>query len=215
MRFGGKCESDGSERKGTTGAILLAGGRSRRMGRDKAGLPVGGRTLLERTIALLNPLVVHTVVMLAENRDISYLPKDMLRSVTVGRDKRAEQGPLQGIGDGVVLLERAITEVFVLSCDLPYLNSVWLGKMRDRLRQGADIVCSVNGTIANPLIAIYKRSVLERAGQLIGQGYRRPLELWRGFRVEHLVPTEEERRLVTDINTLQEYQAAVEYFADG
>jgi len=47
------------------GAILLAGGLSSRMGRDKASLEIGGRTMLERLLLILRPLVAETVVMRA------------------------------------------------------------------------------------------------------------------------------------------------------
>ena len=196
------------------GAILLAGGRSLRMGKDKAGLLIEGRTLLERTITLLHPLVEQTVVMLADRQDISYLPGRVYRSITIGRDKKAQQGPLQGIGDGTALLNREIVNVFVLTCDLPYLNFGWLQKMQDCLQEKTDIVCSVNGKIVNPLIALYRRRVLERADQLIKQGNRRPIDLWQGFRVEHLVPTKEERYIITEVNTPEEYQAAIDHFTN-
>ena len=196
------------------GAILLAGGHSSRMGRDKASLSIGGQSLLERTIAVLIPLTEEIVVMLRKHQDISYLPKEIHDSIRVGRDRRDARGPLQGIKDGADLLHPSVTRVFVLTCDLPYLHSAWLKKMQSCMQDDTDIVCSVNGAIANPLIALYRREVLEKAGTAIKQGKRRPISLWQGFQVTRLAPTSGKDRVVTDVNTPEEYQKAVEYHAN-
>ena len=47
----------------TRGAVILCGGRSTRMGRDKATLPFGDATLLERVVAILQPLVDEVTVV--------------------------------------------------------------------------------------------------------------------------------------------------------
>ena len=59
------------------GALVLAGGLSTRMGRDKATLPFGGRTLLEHVLARLAPCVTETVVVTRAEQTLPPLPEDV------------------------------------------------------------------------------------------------------------------------------------------
>ncbi len=184
------------------------------MGIDKASLKIGGITLLERTISVVKPLVNQTIVMLADKQDISYLSDKIQCDVTFGRDRIEAKGPLRGICDGVKLLDDSITEIFVLSCDLPYLSSDWLKRMQNNMTDCLDVIYAVNGKIINPLIAYYRREVLDRAAFLIRQGRRRPLDLWEGFRVKELSSDLEEDYTISDVNTPEEYQKAVRFYND-
>ena len=104
------------------GAILLAGGLSSRMGKDKSSLVINGCTLLERLLLLIKPLVVEVIVMRAPGQEIPKFSEDLESFVKFGCDSLIERGPLQGIADAIPHLSEKIDKVFILTCDLPYFE---------------------------------------------------------------------------------------------
>jgi molybdenum cofactor guanylyltransferase len=98
-----------------TAGIILAGGRSTRMGTDKALLEIDGETMLARTARILS-MVVSEVVIVGRTT----LPPGMDK-VTAIPDAYGDVGPLGGIATG---LSRVTAEhVLVVSCDLPHLQA--------------------------------------------------------------------------------------------
>ena len=194
------------------GAILLAGGKSSRMGKDKAGLKIEGHTMLERLLLTLQPLVAETVVMRAKGQALPHISPELKAWIRVGRDTEEGRGPLQGIVDGLPLLNIEIDKVFILTCDLPYLTGEWLLTLRDIMTDEYDIVCTEEDKITNPLLALYRRPVLEPAAQLLATGNRRPLSLWKGWRMAHLSAPVETPWICRDTNTPEEFQKAQNYF---
>ncbi|TAJ79836.1 MAG: molybdenum cofactor guanylyltransferase [Gallionellaceae bacterium] len=92
-------------------AIILAGGESKRMGRDKAALPFNGETLLQSVIGSVQPLFAQTLVSVRELRADVSLPQIC--------DTQADGGPLIGL---ISALETVTTPwVFVVACDMPFV----------------------------------------------------------------------------------------------
>ncbi len=189
-----------------TGAILLAGGRSTRMGADKAFLELDGKLLLEHLLDVLHPLVAEVVIMRARDQPQASFPQFPQAFLRWGQDSQADQGPLQGLADAVPLLSPSLRQVFVLSCDLPRLRTDWLLRLQ-QAGQGADGACTKNGGIANPLLAWYRRDVLEHAPRLRAEGKRRPIALWEGWEIVPVTPEPQEQLQVQDANTPEAFAA--------
>jgi molybdenum cofactor guanylyltransferase len=131
--------------------ILLAGGKSRRMGEDKRFLQVGERTLLERSLAVLRSLFQHVLVVIAQ--DSPPLQAD----VAVIRDLVPNCASLGGLYTG---LRQASTEhVFVVACDMPFLNPEAVRYVTG-LKQEADIVMAERPSGLQPMHALYSRRCL-------------------------------------------------------
>ena len=194
------------------GAILLAGGLSSRMGQDKASLEIGGQTMLERLLLVLRPIVAETCVMRAPGQILPRVAKELQDWIRVGWDSVEKRGPLQGIVDALPLLSSEIDKVFLLTCDLPYLTGEWLQTMRDIMTDEYDLVCTEEDNITNPLLALYRRPVLEPAAKLLAEGKRRPLLLWDGWRMARLSSPEETPWICQDVNTPDEFKKAKTYF---
>ena len=194
------------------GAILLAGGLSSRMGQDKASLEIEGQTMLERLLLVLRPIVAETVVMRAPGQILPRVAKELQDWIRVGWDSVEKRGPLQGIVDALPLLSSEIDKVFLLTCDLPYLTGEWLQTMRDIMTDEYDLVCTEEDNITNPLLALYRRPVLEPAAKLLAEGKRRPLLLWDGWRMARLSSPEETPWICQDVNTPDEFKKAKTYF---
>mgnify|MGYP001281487973 FL=1 len=195
------------------GAIILAGGRSSRMGKDKASLKISGKSMIERLLLELSPIVSQVVVIRAPGQTIPNIPKKLRDRTLVGWDSVKDRGPLQGIVDALPLLNSEIDKVFLLTCDLPYITKEWLQTLKDIMTDEFDMVCTEENEIINPLLAIYRRPVLEPASKLISEGKRRPISLWEGWRMARLSAPNETPWICRDVNTPEEFKKAKTYFA--
>ena len=195
------------------GAIILAGGRSSRMGKDKASLKICGKSMIERLLVELSPIVAQVVVIRAPGQTKPNIPKELKDRTLVGWDSVKDRGPLQGIVDALPLLNSEIDKVFLLTCDLPYITTNWFQTLKDVMTDEFDMVCTEENEIINPLLAIYRRPVLEPASKLISEGKRRPISLWEGWRMASLSAPKETPWICRDVNTPEEFKEAKTYHA--
>tara|TARA_B100000945_G_C20258350_1_gene538028 strand:- start:50 stop:655 length:606 start_codon:yes stop_codon:yes gene_type:complete len=194
------------------GAIILAGGQSSRMGMDKATLEISGKSIVERLLIKLSPIVDEVVVIRAPGQDMPHFPEEFKNRIKEGWDSVKGQGPLQGIVDALPLLKPEIDKVFLLTCDLPYITTEWLQNLKDIMTEEFDIVCTEENDIINPLLAIYRRPVLEPSSKLLSEGKRRPISLWEGWRMARLSAPKETPWVCRDVNTPEEFREAKKYF---
>jgi len=144
-------------------AVILAGGQSRRMGRDKAWLLVGGQPLLARQIELARSLGAREVFISGRaDQDYSEFGCPVLQ------DRFAAAGPLAGI-------ERALDQLsspwlFVLAVDLPNLTPGILRQLTDHAAGTTGVIPRVSGRI-EPLTAIYPKAASSLARTLLGNGF--------------------------------------------
>src|SRR6266851_391570 len=116
----------------TAAGIVLAGGRSSRMGTPKAALEWHGSTLLRRTTSILARVTGGPVVVVAAARQA--LP-DLPGTVEVVRDPREGLGPLQGIAAGLAAVGDRAPCAFICSTDLPFLHPAFVRR----------VLCAVGG----------------------------------------------------------------------
>src|SRR5262245_7139211 len=100
-----------------TGAIVLCGGKSTRMGTAKAALPFGPESMLQRVVRLLGTVVSPIVVVAAQDQVLPELPQPII----VARDEREARGPLEGLRAGLKALPAHVDAAYVTSCDVPLL----------------------------------------------------------------------------------------------
>jgi molybdopterin-guanine dinucleotide biosynthesis protein A len=140
-------------------AVILAGGQSRRMGRDKAWLPVKGQPLLLRQIDLVRQLAPMEV-FISGRPDTDYTPL----KYPVLHDCFADAGPLAGI-------ERALTAasaplLLVVAVDLPCMTASLLQQLGANCLDGAGVIPRVNGRV-EPLAAFYPTTAQSLAESLL------------------------------------------------
>lgn len=139
--------------------VLLAGGKSRRMGEDKRYLLVGERTLLERTLGILQTVFEQVVIVIAQD---SPSLKDVASPVV--RDLIPDCGSLGGLYTG---LKQATTEhVFVVACDMPFLNTLVIRYFVDRRMQSDLIIAKLSNGL-HPMHAVYGKACLPLLEQMI------------------------------------------------
>ena len=154
----------------TLGAVL-AGGQSRRLGRDKANVELEGRSLLGRALATLRE-VFDQVVLVSPPRD--YGPRV---DVDFVHDEVPGLGPLAGIM--AALRHAAGSPVFVLACDLPFVSADLIRYLNRSSRIGvattdleSDVVASIPclGGRLQPLCGLYGPRCLPYIEGSLGRG---------------------------------------------
>jgi molybdopterin-guanine dinucleotide biosynthesis protein A len=151
--------------------IILCGGESRRMGRDKATLPFGPETMLQRVVRRLAEAAQPIVVVAAEHQVVPMLPGD----VRVIRDPVAQRGPWQGISAGLHALDNQT--VFITSCDSPFLQPAWVSRLCELIGKNDCAVPRIGGHV-QPLAALYRTGALSTIDRLLATETERPLAVF-------------------------------------
>ena len=138
--------------------ILLAGGKSRRMGEDKRYLVVGEQTLLERGLAVLRSIFEEVLVVIAQ--DSPGLDVD----ARIVRDLVPDCGSLGGLYTG--LKEATTPYIFVVACDMPFLDQAVISQFTSR-RTSADIVMAKLAGRLHPMHALYSKRCLPVIEQMV------------------------------------------------
>ena len=146
--------AESSGQSGVSG-IILAGGRSRRLGRDKAVEPFAGKPLLRRVIDRIGPLTDEIVVVVADAPRAQALPLEAGERVAM--DVYPDRGSLGGIFSGLAAANNEWG--LVVACDMPFLNRALFEYMLG-LRDGQDAVVPLPGAYPEPTHALYAKACL-------------------------------------------------------
>jgi len=142
--------------------VLLAGGQSTRMGRDKRFLPLGGRTLLARALSVLESLFAE--VLLSVAKPLPELAGLRHRVVT---DVLPECATLGGLYSA--LLAAGTSRIFAAACDMPFLNQQVIRHMVNRDPQ-ADLVIARLANGLHPMHAVYSKACAPHLAEMAKQG---------------------------------------------
>jgi molybdopterin-guanine dinucleotide biosynthesis protein A len=188
----------------TISAVLLAGGKSRRMGRDKATIMFRGQPLWKIQLELLRRLEL-TEILVSAKSDPPWRPAD----VEFVPDKQPSRGPLSGIA--AALLRIKSDHLLALAIDTPFISEAYLRNLCARIETGRGVVPTIENR-AEPLAAIYPRnaeaevtfalmgndfSLQPIVQKLIGLGKLRPIQV-----------SIEERELLRNLNEPQDLGVA-------
>ena len=186
-------------------AIILAGGRSSRMGTPKALLPFDGEPLIAHIVRSLAHRFHDIVIVAAPQQELPSLPARIVY------DDVAYQGPVGGILYG---LQAAAGELgFVTSCDSAFVN----GSLVEHLvnsADGFDVVVPRWDDRFQPLLAVYRKSVLPFLESQLAHGELRPVYVFDRVRTR-VIEAEEIRRFDPEgtsffnMNTPADYEAAL------
>ncbi len=183
------------------------------MGEDKRFLYVGDRTLIERTLGILRLLFQDVCIVIGQHTPALQVTVPVLRDIV------ANSGSLGGIYTGLKLAK--MEWVFVVACDMPFLNPSAIRHLV-ALKQEADLIMVRSESGLQPTHAVYSRRCLPVIEQMVQTRHLRIQEL-----VDHpsirvrCVSAEELREIVPDgqaffnVNTPEDLEAAKKLWADG
>ncbi len=172
-----------------TGAIVLAGGRSTRFGRDKLAELIDGRPLLDHAIAAV--CVVATDVVVVTGPGVEPTVPDGVR---IAHDPAAFDGPLVGVVAGLAALDPGIERVMVVAGDMPSLVPAVLERLVGAIVSGH--AAAVLGSEGDPQplpLALDRRRGEVAARELLDRGERRFRALPEAL-AAHVVPEASWRR---------------------
>jgi molybdenum cofactor guanylyltransferase len=171
--------------------IVLAGGRSSRMGSPKAALEWHGSTLLRRVTGIVGRAVGGPVVVVrAPGQELPPLAAD----VEVAEDAREGRGPLEGLAAGLAALEGRARAAYVSSTDAPLVHPAFVRAVAAALDESADVALPVVHGHPQPLAAAYRVTLRPLVDELLAADRLRPALLFERCRVRRL----DERALLAD-----------------
>ena len=191
-------------------AVVLAGGKSSRMGRPKSLLPFDGEPLIVQIVRALKQMFAETVVVAAPDQELPDLPAVLVR------DEVAYQGPVGGIYYG---LKAAGGEFcFVTSCDVPFINPALISHLTSQISR-YDVVVPFWEDRFQPLHAVYRTSVLALLKEQLDRGELRPVYLFdkvKTCKIEEAAIRrfDPEGLSFLNMNTPDDYQRALQRWSE-
>ncbi|MEV5412736.1 NTP transferase domain-containing protein [Thermopolyspora sp. NPDC052614] len=197
--------------------VVLAGGRSTRMGTSKAWLEWHGSTLLYRAVAVVGRAVEGPVVVVAApGQELPPLPS----GVAVVEDPVEGRGPMQGLAVGLAAVADRAESAFVCSTDLPFLHPAFVRcVLRGLGDSGVDVALPVARGFRQPLAAGYRTGLAGLVADLLDKGDLRPGMLFKHCEVawlddarlladSELARRDPELDSVVNVNTREDYEEA-------
>jgi molybdenum cofactor guanylyltransferase len=185
--------------------VVLAGGESRRMGRDKATLPLPGGTgtLVEHVVGVLQQRCEPVFVMAAPGQPLPAL------EVSVLRDELRWLGPLPATGRGLrAAADAGVRLAFVCAVDMPYLAVDLIDDLARRaVETGAEVVLPWDGQ-DHYLAAVYRTDLADRVDALVGAGERKMRALVDASDAQRVVMPESPS--LTNLNSAADLRALVQ-----
>ena len=163
------------ERKMEISALVLAGGRGERMGKEKLFLSVDSTPLVERVLRALHSFAGEILLSVALRQVPSALGtlSDIMSAygIRLVEDRAAGRGPLEGIASG--LAEAKFRWSFVCACDMPFLSPEVIRTLWNRGDHRASVILPRIGGYLEPLHAFYSSEALSAARRLLDRGERK------------------------------------------
>ena len=195
--------------------IVLAGGLSRRLGRDKALEPFQGQPLISRVIGRLDTLTDETVVVVNNEAraEVLPLPKDAKTAVDIYPDS----GSLGGIFTGLAAASNDWG--LAVACDMPFLNDDLMKHMLE-LRPGYDAIVPVPDGYPEPTHALYSKECLPHIERRLKTGQLKIAGFFDDVRVRYVGADEidrfdSERLSFFNVNTPEDLSRALTLADEG
>ena len=186
-------------------AVILAGGKSRRMGRDKLALTLGGRTLLEISADRFAEEFEDVYISVA---DAALYPEVAGRRVV---DILPGAGPMSGLHAALTNLPDE--GVFLVAADLPYADARAAKRLIELCGEKEACIIRLPDGKLEPLFGYYKKTLLRRCEAAIKSGDYRMTELVLGADTRFTAPQELgslwDDRMILNINYPKDYNALI------
>ena len=206
--------TDGDRRsRPAASAVVLAGGKSARLGADKSLLVLSGQPLIARTVQQLEILSDDLIVV--TNSPERFEPLGLAARL-VG-DERPGEGSLMGIYSGLKAARHP--HALVVACDMPFLNPPLLRYMLS-LAAGHDVVVPRVAGMLEPLHAVYSRNCLPWMARLLDEGKRKIVAFFPFVNIRYVEEGEIDkldplRLSFVNINTPQDWEEAQKLISTG
>jgi len=176
--------------------IILAGGKSTRMGTDKGLMVLDGMLFIEHIIKAMQPMV-GKIIIVSNNSNYNNLG---LKCVP---DLIKNSGPLAGLYTG--LYHSKTDYNMVLSCDIPTVNADVLQLLINNIENNYQVIQVKSQNKTMPLIALYKRECIDTCKTLLNLGEKRLRQLMSHLQTKTITIDPVLDQYVQNINTIEQY----------
>ena len=173
------------------GAVILAGGKSSRMGEDKGLITYKGKPMVQWSIEAVAPITSKIVI-------VSSNPSYQKFNVPVIEDQIPDQGPLGGIVSGMEYLQT--DKAIILPCDTPHISTDLLLELLQEGAYNAVCIPQKNGRI-HPLTGIYNHSILNHLKEQLALSRLKMTRAMEGLDVKHFIADHWPENALKNINT--------------
>ncbi len=182
--------------------VILTGGGSRRMGRDKAMLPISGKTMLQHLIDKYSASLGEVAVSVNQKGRFSFAGARELV------DRYPDMGPLNGL---VSAFEESSEDmVFMTGTDLPFGDPELVKRLAELMGEADACVMRRGKKGFEPLFALYRRPCGEKAAASLAAGEKSIRFLLEAVRVRYVesdeLPEFDLDRILMNVNTAEEYE---------
>lgn len=193
------------------GLIILAGGKSSRMGKNKALLPLGTMTSIERIVEELKPVCSHPILVCNEPQLFQHLGLEIVQ------DNYPGKGPLAGLEAGLAVTTEEWN--ILVACDMPFVSRSLATELLRRTGDWDCIVPMLKGR-AHPLFALYNRSILPFVREKLEEDQLRMMAVLDSTHTlfveeEQLKKIEDLEDALFNMNVPVDYEKAVEKLSKG
>lgn len=171
--------------------IILAGGQSERMGRDKALLEVNGTRMIQKSIDALKPICAE-ILIISNNDELSDL------GFPVFKDIHKNIGPLGGIHSGLFNASNEIC--IVLSCDVPNIETAILARLVNAMEFCNAAVSQCKDRL-HPLVAVYRKSSWYDIDIMIKEGKTKLIDCAEILKAEKIQFDDEQESCFFNMNS--------------
>ena len=183
------------------GCVILAGGKSSRMGEDKALLEYEGKYFIEKIAEELS-FFEEKIVARGNNSSLTEITDSKWQVIP---DIYLDHGPMGGMHAALKTCES--DAMFVVTCDMPLITGHLVRQICEAFDQQYDalIVVTSDGKY-HPLCGIYRKELYESMEEYLKQDNNRMMAVLKKYSVKYLELGEEETKQLTNVNTREEYR---------
>ncbi|GAB4137497.1 MAG: molybdenum cofactor guanylyltransferase [Ignavibacteriales bacterium] len=138
--------------------VILAGGKSSRMGMNKSFLKIGNQTIIERISDMMKSIFSEVIIITNSPDEYKFL------NIPIFEDIYKLKGPLAGIHSALV--HSATEKIFVLSCDVPLMSKEMIEYIVEYKSDKPIIFCEAAG-YHQPLVGVYSKVILSEVENFI------------------------------------------------
>ncbi len=175
--------------------IILAGGKSSRMGAEKGLLPLEGKPFVQHIIEALQSIAKEIIIVSSNSEYDTFGVKRI-------EDIIPESGPIAGLHTGLTNSETKNN--LVVSCDVPLVTTSLLRKLFQFETEDYDIVQFEAERKTIPLIALYKKRCAQKCLKLLSKGEKRLRKLVSESNTKTILVEEKDLPLIKNINTIED-----------
>ena len=156
-------------------AIILAGGKSQRMGSNKAFLKYGNTTFIEHQVMMLSKIFDEIILSANDANAYTSLKLPIVSDIMPGK------GPLSGICAG--LKRAASSHAFVIACDMPFVDEKLIHYLRSQIN-GYDVVVPKSSRGLEPMHAFYSKNCIQPMYRCLEEGRLRVVDFFPEVKVK-------------------------------